>query len=523
MVRITAFCRIKHCLIGYPWPVLKRKRFLIRLMLFLLNGSFAVYYFSSIRRVEKLDSIRFITDCCSSSPLANQSFSVVHSNLDPKSYKVDAEYVLVVPFSRPVVNADKSFVEELRDRKRYTLQMLGEFLHLRKDLDAVTCQQSTTRNRQEHYLNPGTDQTNNLVIKSTWCRFLQRNWSIQIRNTGQVSKHQFVFTSNTTTSGYLLKDRTVVYENCNIVEGPFLIRNHLFHRLGGLNVTFGKLVLFEFFVRSGGEVKVAKLKNCTWSHEITRADRGFLEGTPHFLEYATFGNKHNVLRIITENRIEWTTCVSNWKTCPEKPYARSRDITNIFRPICCRIVLGELLDDIVWAMNTLNIEYRIVYGTALGAVRSQAIIPWTNDVDIAINESAFDNTSTYTAIEKLFGNKYFAGEFWHMPRGFRHWPISVEVDTASMFDGPNDLRGDKFSSAEIEEEVNGMLPIAEHWRDHGYIDFYRASPEWMNGTSKVTIDGKTFVTIQDVDKELTNWYGDDYMTPEVKENWTGHH
>ena len=438
--------------------------------------------------------------------------------MDPKSYIVDAEYVLVVPFSRPTVNADKSFPQEVRDSKRYTLQMLGGFLHSRKDFDAVTCQHSG--NRQEDTLKSGSPNMNNASIKSTWCRFVQTNWSIQIRNTGQVSKHKFVLTTNTTTSGSLVND-SVVYENCNIVEGPFLIRNHLFHRLRGLNGTFGKLVLFEFFVRSGGKLKVARLKNCTWSHEITRADRSTLEGTPHFLEYATFGNKHNVLRIITENRIEWTTCLVNWKR-PEKPTVRFRNITNIFRPICCRIVLGELLDDIVWAMNTLNIEYRIVYGTALGAVRSQTIIPWTRDIDIAINESVFDNTSTYTAIEKLFGNKYFAGEFWHMPRGFRHWPISVEVDTTSMFDGPNDLRGDKLFNAEIEEEVNGMLPIGEDWRDHGYIDFYRASPEWMNETSKVTIDGKTFVSIKEVDKELTNWYGNDYMTPDMKGEWTGH-
>ena len=133
-------------------------------------------------------------------------------------------------------------------------------------------------------------------------------------------------------------------------------------------------------------MKLAKLKNCVWSGEIRRADRGPLEGSPHFLEYARFGFYHNVLRIITESRIEWTTCVANWKLCPEKPNVRSRDI-NTFRPICCSAVLGELLDDIVWAMDTLNIEYRIVYGTLLGAVRSRAIIPWTHDVDIALNES----------------------------------------------------------------------------------------------------------------------------------------
>ena len=50
------------------------------------------------------------------------------------------------------------------------------------------------------------------------------------------------------------------------------------YKIGGLIKDFGKVTLLEFFLRSGGELKMAKLTNCAWTIEITRADRGNLEG-----------------------------------------------------------------------------------------------------------------------------------------------------------------------------------------------------------------------------------------------------
>jgi len=97
--------------------------------------------------------------------------------------------------------------------------------------------------------------------------------------------------------------------------------SYVFDKIGGLIKYFGKVTSLEFFLRSKGELRMAKLTNCAWSRELTRADRGNLEGA-NFAEYASFGNKHKILRIVTENRIEWTACVANWKLCPEKPYVK---------------------------------------------------------------------------------------------------------------------------------------------------------------------------------------------------------
>lgn len=68
----------------------------------------------------------------------------------------------------------------------------------------------------------------------------------------------------------------------NIVQGPFAIRKEAFHRIGGLLEGFRKVTLLEFFLRSKGELKIAKLANCSWTPKITRTDRGTLEESNNF-------------------------------------------------------------------------------------------------------------------------------------------------------------------------------------------------------------------------------------------------
>jgi len=89
--------------------------------------------------------------------------------------------------------------------------------------------------------------------------------------------------------------------------------------MGGLIKDFGKVTLLEFFVRSGGERKMAKLTNCAWTIEITRADRGNLEGA-NFAEYASFGKKNRVDSLCCKLEVVSTETVreasrSSWYCC----------------------------------------------------------------------------------------------------------------------------------------------------------------------------------------------------------------
>ena len=456
------------------------------------------------------------------------SFSFIHSNAASSNgpENESAPFVTVFPHSKKA----KHFSQELLEEDKLAFWHLSEFLGAMEGFDGATCLQpeASIHSRETDHVRQHEDMnsTRNSYLDSSWCRFIKRDWSVHIRNTGQVLNRQIHLSKPFSNESLLPGNETlpvdILLQSCNIVQGPFLIRRDAHDRIGGLLDDFGKLAGLEFFIRSEGQLKIAKLSNCVWTPEITRVDRGSLEGSNNVPEYSSFGNKHGILRTVTESRIEWTACVANWKLCPEKPYVKPQDLPGIAAPICCSVVLGQMLVDLVWALTRLGIEYRIIYGTLLGAVRSQAIIPWTADIDIALTKSAIDNASTFSAIEKQLENRYYVGNsFMDTPRVHSLMGPYIDVDTAPFFDGPDDLQGNLLFSNDIEEAVKGMLPVSENWRNRCYADLYWSPSAWMNGSSLVTINNQTFVTVKEVDYELTNWYGENYREPVIKGDWVG--
>ena len=187
-------------------------------------------------------------------------------------------------------------------------------------------------------------------------------------------------------------------------------------------------------------------------------------------------------------------------------------------PICCGTVLFQMLKDITWALTQLGVDYRVIYGTLLGAVRSQTVIPWTCDVDIALTKADYGNSSTYSSIAELLrtkGSHYYLGiSYMGMPRGHMLMAPYIEVDTTPFFDGPDDLEGSNLLfSSDIEEAVQGMLPVSSGWRERRYVDFYISPSVWLNGSALAVINNEQFVTLKDIDYELTNWYGKGYLQP----------
>lgn len=435
----------------------------------------------------------------------NELCFIYLNNLSQSSASA-SRFMMILPHS---ISEEKALLEN--DKR--ALGELHQFLESNEVFDGATClQQSATDIDSEN--EEDVKQAGDISPEASWCRFMQTNWSVSIRNSGPL---EIVKPTDV--------EAPVLIQTCNIAQGPFVIRRDAFKRIGGLLGGFGKITLLEFFLRSKGELKIAKLTTCAWTHEITRADRGTLEGSATFPEYSKLGNRHLILRIVTENRIEWTACVANWKLCPEKPYEKPRDPLRIAAPICCSVVLGEMLVDFAKALNKLGLPYRVVYGTLLGAVRSQAIIPWTYDIDIAIAEALFRNETTWIAIQKELeaqGKHYFVGQSFDMPRAHRHAAPSIKVDTSQFFDGPDDLIGKNgLFSDQIEDSVKKMLPISSFWRTRTYVDFYLGGTRMMESFSLVTINNQQYYTTIYIDKMLTNEYGKNYLTPILSGRWSG--
>lgn len=68
---------------------------------------------------------------------------------------------------------------------------------------------------------------------------------------------------------------------------------------------------------------------------------------------------------------------------PEEMRMETTDIKKIQR------IAIEILFDIVDVCEKNNIEYCLMYGTLLGAVRHQGMIPWDDDIDIGMNRENF--------------------------------------------------------------------------------------------------------------------------------------
>ena len=435
--------------------------------------------------------------------LTNDSFAIAHSLMEGININENCVFVVVVTHAlNMAASIERLSVFKLEDQISFWL--LADFLQRVDDYDAASCIQppkdkgSTATSRDSGNLN--------------WCRFRRREWSVVIRNTGHWKE---MSADNSSSSKYNVQD-------CNIVEGPFLIRANKFEELGGWRKHFGKASLLDFFFRSKGKLRIAKLKSCVWSKDVTKIDRGPLRGSKDFVEYANLGNEHGVLRIVKEDRIEWTSCIANHIWCPEKPYTSPTALPEVSLPVCCSTVIYNLLEKVVEAFDKSGLQYRLLYGTLLGAVRSKAIIPWTHDADVAIDRSAYDDTSTFPHIQTLLGDDFYIGySHMNMPRLHPLAPAHITLDTRAFFQGPDDLDGDAFFSPEVQKSVQGMLPILRDWRSRAYLDIYPGFDVWMNDSATVTINSKTFVTVKAIEYELTNWYGKNYLKPALQGSWFG--
>jgi len=67
--------------------------------------------------------------------------------------------------------------------------------------------------------------------------------------------------------------------------------------------------------------------------------------------------------------------------------------------------MDDLLGATVKAMNEIGMDYRVTYGTLLGSVRSKAIIPYSDDIDLAVHKKDNDNFTRFIALQNHIGSQ----------------------------------------------------------------------------------------------------------------------
>ena len=405
------------------------------------------------------------------------------------------KYVLMVPHKLPSwheVHGTASLA--LEDRE--ALQKLTRFLDIHRDYDAATVM--TTK------MQAGRFSEAKSLLEQSACKFQVKNWTMILRNFGAIH-------DDSDGNGKGLR----WYQECNIAETGFVLRKEVFLSLRW-RPECGSMSHLDFFIRSAGTLKIAKLSHCHLSHVLTYSDRGILEGSRDFIDYSTLGQLHSILRIVRPDKIEWTKCTDDKQFCPEKPLM-SRPNTLAAAdgfPICCDVVMDDILARTVDAMNQIGMDYRIVYGTLLGAVRSEAFIPYSDDVDAAIHKADNDRYDNFLLMQEILGPKYFVAWKTNPPvsRVYPHYATMIAVDTQRHFKEDDSLESPSLFDSKILKEMEKLLPVKNILLEQRYVDLYPSPDDWFGKSTEVTINNRHYLGLSDnVDKFIRSWYGDDYM------------
>lgn len=455
-----------------------------------------------------------LTQGSSSSPLVDKLFGhvetsnisdyaasvrIIGSNYEPEeSMEITltseaVKYVMIVPHGLDSKQIREGVGDLSVASDREAVRKLAGFLDKHPEFDGATGVTSQIQMK-------GPDETKKLLEQSA-CRFLLKNWTLIIRNSGKILKLQGA-------------KQDEEYQECNITENAFLIRKEHFLELRWRS-DYGSLGYLDFFLRSNGTLKLAKLSNSFLSQSLNYIDRGSLEGSKEFTDYSKLGQFHSILRIVFPNKIEWTKCSDDAEFCPEKSTASqsSNSLINDGFPICCDVVMDKLLVATIKAMSEIGMEYRATYGTLLGAARSGAIIPYSDDIDLAVRKKDNDNYSSFTSLQTHIGSKYRVAWKAKPPRSrvYPNFAASVDVNTDKHFEGDS-LESKILFDQKILLEMKKLFPIADTTEERRFVDMYPSPEEWFNGFSNVTINDRQYKGIPgDTKNRLIAWYGEDYM------------
>ena len=98
--------------------------------------------------------------------------------------------------------------------------------------------------------------------------------------------------------------------------------------------------------------------------------------------------------------------------------------------------LVEILNELVRVCESYNLKYYLAYGTAIGAVRHHAIIPWDDDIDVLMPRK--DLERLYTIKDEAFG-KDFQFSSYRYTDGFLYDMAKLESLTSTIIERVNPI------------------------------------------------------------------------------------
>lgn len=244
-------------------------------------------------------------------------------------------------------------------------------------------------------------------------------------------------------------------------------------------------------------------------------------------KFALFSKISNIYRLIMPTKVQfWTGCI--W----------TKEVYLLNLTIHCSNFVRQFIFDIVDILEMkYHVDYRVLWGSLIGALRHRDVIPWSVDVDLYLVKN--ENIS-YQIFQKKLWSKlaiYSSRKYSHLAidgsphlqpsRAFPMCPIDLTSNLKRF--NSNSIKDDLVISKIIKNLNSSNSSSGTHWRSFGYVDLYAKEHltecvrKYIHDDPElVEIGNRFFKTISNATQSIFCQYGKRVLSdfpPDSFTNW----